>query len=175
MPGPRPKPTALKDLAGNPGKRATPKAEPKAVGNLADPPAHFTDEQRDAWAYALSHAPRGVLKRIDRGVLAAWVVAEDLHRQATEGQKTAGGVVVTTKNGNSVQSPYLAIINRQALIMAKLADHLGFSPAARPRLVAAGHPENSANGDDADDGDTEAPIDDLDSFLASNPSRQRAH
>ena len=38
---------------------------------------------------------------------------------------------------NGVQSPYLAIVNRQAVIMLRAAEMLGFVPTARPRLVGS--------------------------------------
>ena len=78
MRGRKPKPTKLKELAGNPGKRRIAAGEPKPEGNLAEPPDWMTDSQRAGWAYALTHAPRGLLKKIDRSALAIWVCAEDL-------------------------------------------------------------------------------------------------
>ena len=82
MPGPKPKPTHLKVVEGNPGRRKLNDKEPKPRGNLYDPPDWLTDAQRAGWEYAIESAPFGLLKRLDRSVLTAWVVAEDLHRQA---------------------------------------------------------------------------------------------
>jgi len=133
MPGPPKKPTALKLVAGNPGKRALNKLEPKPRGNLYDAPDWLTDTQRVGWAYAIESAPFGLLKRIDRSTLVAWVVAEDLHRQAAE-KLNGGAMLIKTPNGMPVQSPYLSILNKQAMIMLKAASEMGFTPASRSRV-----------------------------------------
>jgi P27 family predicted phage terminase small subunit len=133
MPGPPKKPTALKLVTGNPGKRALNRREPKPKGNLHDPPEWFSEDQRKGWKYAILTAPYGLLKRVDRSTLVAWAVAEDLHRQAV--QKINGGaLLIKTPNGMPVQSPYLAIVNKQAAIMLKAASEMGFTPASRSRV-----------------------------------------
>jgi P27 family predicted phage terminase small subunit len=81
----------------------------------------------------------GVLKRIDRGVLATWVEAEARHRTATMMQAkldtgSATPLLVKQKDGPLVVSPYIGILHKTALIMMKAASELGFSPASRPRL-----------------------------------------
>ncbi len=131
--GRKPKPTHLKILAGNPGKRPLPQHEPKPVGDLSEAPDWFSESQRTGWEYVMKHAPRGLLKRLDRSVLAIWVVAEDLHRQAAI-EVAKGNLTSFTEKGGEVQSPYVAILNNQARIMLKAAADLGFSPAARPRI-----------------------------------------
>jgi P27 family predicted phage terminase small subunit len=133
MRGRKPKPTQLHILHGNPSEKRLPRNEPKPPGDLTDPPDHFSDDQKTAWRYALTNAPPGMLRRIDRGALAVWTVAEDLHRQAVIRQNRIG-LLVEAPGGSAIQSPYLPIINRQALIMLKAASELGFSPVARPRI-----------------------------------------
>jgi P27 family predicted phage terminase small subunit len=133
MPGPPKKPTALKVVAGNPGKRVLNKREPKPRGNLYDAPAWLTEAQRTGWDYAIECAPFGLLKRLDRSTLVAWVVAEDLHRQAAE-KLNGGAMLIKTPNGMPVQSPYLSILNKQAMIMLKAASEMGFTPASRSRV-----------------------------------------
>jgi P27 family predicted phage terminase small subunit len=174
MRGRKPKPTKLKELAGNPGKRRIAAGEPKPEGNLAEPPEWMTDSQRAGWAYALAHAPRGLLKKIDRSALAIWVCAEDYHRQANQEQAALGRLLVKTeKNGVTVQSPYLPIINKQAQVMLKAAEQLGFTPAARPRIATGATPP--LNNDDERETESEAGgIEgeaDLGAYLARNPAR----
>ncbi len=170
MRGRKPKPTALKNLHGHPGKRRPNPNEPKPEGDLREPPSWLTESQRQGWAYALAHAPRGVLRRIDRGVLAVWVVAEDLHRQASERlAKTRSLLVKPPSSELPIQSPYLPILNRQAQVMMKAAEQLGFSPAARPRLAVYEPPRSDDDTTETkpETGDGE----DLDAYLARNPSR----
>lgn len=141
MPGPPRKPTALKIVAGNPGKRALPKKEPKPRGNLYDPPAWLTEQQLIGWEYAIETAPYGLLKRVDRSTLVAWVIAEDLHRQAAQ-KLNAGALLIKTPNGMPVQSPYVSIVNKQAAIMMKAASEMGFTPASRSRVEVDGGDED---------------------------------
>lgn len=47
--GPAPKPTTLKELAGNPGKHRLPPNEPKPPVKLPEPPNHLSPVAREAW------------------------------------------------------------------------------------------------------------------------------
>jgi len=131
--GRKPKPTALKLVQGNAGRRPLNKNEPQPRGNLYDPPEWLTDAQLVGWKYAIESAPFGLLKRVDRSTLVAWVIAEDLHRQGVE-KLNGGAMLIKTPNGMPVQSPYLSIVNKQAQIMLKAASEMGFTPASRGRV-----------------------------------------
>jgi len=171
MRGRKPKPTQLHVLHGNPSDKRLPRNEPIPPGDLTTPPDWLSDEQKASWRYALSNAPPGMLRRIDRGALAVWTVAEDLHRQATIRQNRIG-LLVEAPGGSAIQSPYLPVINRQALIMLKAASELGFSPVSRPRIFG-GHP-----GDVPRVPVTREPKGaaiPLDEFLARPPSRKDLH
>lgn len=134
MRGRRPKPTHLKELEGNPGKRPLNKAEPRPEGDLYAAPTWMTDAQREGWAYAVTNAPYGLLTHLDRSILAIWVVAEDLHREAAEKVAQYGLLTKSPNAGLPLQSPYLAILNKQAQIMLKAGAELGFSPSSRTRV-----------------------------------------
>jgi P27 family predicted phage terminase small subunit len=124
----------LKELEGNPGKRRLNKDEPKPEGDLYAAPEWMSETQREGWAYAVMHAPYGLLKQLDRSVLAIWVVAEELHREAA-GKIAQFGLLTKSPNaGLPLQSPYLAILNKQAQIMLKAGAELGFSPSSRTRV-----------------------------------------
>lgn len=138
MRGRKPVPTQLKVLRGNPGKRRINSNEPLPEGNLKDPPVWFNDSQKAGWNYAIDHAPDGLLKRLDCSALVAWVVAQDMHRQATEMVARHGLLIRTPVTGTPVQSPYIPIINRQATIMLRAAEQLGFTPVARARVQMVG-------------------------------------
>jgi len=134
MRGRKPVPTYLKVLSGNPGKRALNKNEPVPEGSLADSPDWMTEGQKAGWDYAIEHAPLGLLKKLDRSVLAAWVVAEDLHRRASEQVEKFGILTKAPNTGLPIQSPYLPVLNKQAQIILKAAEQLGFTPASRTRI-----------------------------------------
>ena len=134
MRGRRTKPTALKEMEGNPGKRPLNPREPRPEGDLYAAPEWMTDSQREGWAYAITNAPHGLLKQLDKSMLTVWVVAEDLHREAAEKIAQYGLLTKSPNAGLPLQSPYLAILNKQAQIMIKAGAELGFSPASRTRV-----------------------------------------
>lgn len=146
MRGRKPKPTALHRLAGTfrPVDHAAREGEPVAIGELEEPPPWFTQSQREGWAYAITHAPPGLLARIDRAVLTVWVISEDIYRDAV--LKLGGNTIIRSPvKGEPIQNPYLAVVNKQAMIMLRAAGELGFSPAARPRLAPGGGANDPAN------------------------------
>jgi P27 family predicted phage terminase small subunit len=134
MRGRKPVPTHLKRLHGNPGRRPINEHEPVPEGDLHAAPTWLSDTQREGWAYAIVNAPSGLLKHLDRSVLAIWVVAEDLHREAAEKISQYGLLTKSPNAGLPLQSPYLAILNKQAQIMLKAAAELGFTPSSRSRV-----------------------------------------
>lgn len=142
MRGAKPKPTHLKLLAGNPGKRPLNRNELRPQGDLHDAPEWLTDEQKAGWTYAIANAPAGLMKRLDRAALTAFVVAEDMHRQASVAVGKFGLVTKSQTLGVPMQNPYLPIVNRQAQIMLKAAAELGFSPSSRSRVQVGGANQN---------------------------------
>jgi P27 family predicted phage terminase small subunit len=144
MRGRKPIPTELHAIRGT--HRATRHGrdragEPIANGSLEAPPAWLTERQQEGWRYAIAHAPRGLLKPIDRAVLAIWVEAEDRHRTAAmkQAELDRGAqlpLLLKTKEGAIVVSPYVRVMTTAATVMLKAGSELGFSPAARPRLAA---------------------------------------
>lgn len=132
--GSRPKPTYLKLIAGNPSRRPLNMNEPRPQGNLREAPGWMSATQKAGWDYAIEHAPAGLLKLLDRSVLAVWVVAEDTHRQAAERVSQTGLLVKTPNTDTPMQSPYLPIQNKQAMIMIKAAAELGFTPSSRSQI-----------------------------------------
>lgn len=135
MRGRKPKPTALKLIAGNPGKRALNAHEPQPCADLAASPAWLTERQQATWREVVELSPPGLLKDVDASVFAVWVVAFDLYQEASEKLARTGMLIKAPNTGVPMQSPYLAIVNRQAQIMLKAAAEMGFTPASRSRVV----------------------------------------
>lgn len=133
MKGRKPKPTALRLVGGNAGKRTINRREPVPASGVGDPPEWMNEDQAKAWRWAIGEAPAGMLRSLDQSALTAWIIAADLHRQATE-KLNAGTMLIRTREGYPMQSPYLAIVNRQAQIMLKAAAELGFTPSSRSRV-----------------------------------------
>ena len=53
-----------------------------APGPLLDPPGWLAAEQKADWQYAIENAPRDVLKRIDKAMLAGFIAGQDTHSRA---------------------------------------------------------------------------------------------
>ena len=132
-------PTALKLLraTGAKAKKLAARQIP-TPGALEDPPEWLTDEQKAAWAYAIENAPRAVLRRIDKAMLTAFIVAEDTHRRASIASQTTQLLVKSPKQNLPMQNPYLPIVNRQAVLMRLIAGELGFTPCSRARIESGG-------------------------------------
>lgn len=130
--GPQPKPTKLKQLEGNPGKRKLPENEVQPIGGLARP-SHVTGQAAEEWDRAVCAMPPGFYTAADVPVLAGYCVAWVLYRNALaivakDGMETVGST------GQKVAHPQLAVTARFYDVILKSADRLGMSPAARARL-----------------------------------------
>lgn len=135
MKGRKPKPTYLRVLDGNAGKRPLNEHEPVPAGKLEErvAPTHLTDAQKEIWREAMKSAPPGMLRSLDESALEVWVCARVIHREAVA-QVARLGSLLKAKSGLPYQNPYLAIANKQAQIMLKAAAELGFTPSSRSRV-----------------------------------------
>jgi P27 family predicted phage terminase small subunit len=134
MAGRKPLPTTVKRIKGTLQKCRTNLREPKPEGELVEPPDYMSDGAKSAWRYALECAPPGLLKKLDMSILEVWASAADLYRKAQAGINKTGLLIKAPNTGVPMQSPYLAIANKQAQIMAKAAVEMGFTPASRSRV-----------------------------------------
>ena len=84
MKGRKPVPTILLRTRGTfeKSRHSKREAEPQPDGSPHEPPAWMSDDQKASWNFVIEHAPRGVLKKIDQGILTAWIIAESQHRTA---------------------------------------------------------------------------------------------
>jgi P27 family predicted phage terminase small subunit len=132
MRGRRPKPTRIKALTGNPGKRSLNPHEPRPEPALPDCPPELSPAARQEWVRIGADLSKlNLVTHLDRGALAAygfWVEALE--------QIQKYGTMVKSPTGYPIQSPYLAIANRQAELMIRVASEFGFTPASRSRISA---------------------------------------
>ncbi len=76
MRGRKPKPTRLKLIEGNPGKRPINGREPKPPGSLPSCPAHLSATAKTEWKRLARSLNRiGMLTEIDRAAMAAYCQA----------------------------------------------------------------------------------------------------
>lgn len=138
MRGRIPKPTAVKILEGNPGKRAINHAEPMLPEDVPDCPGHLEGEARVEWfRLVLPLHESGVLMTVDRGALAAYCQAWSRWVDAEEKLKTTP-ILMKTPSGYIQQNPWLGIANKQMELMGRYMSELGITPASRSRVVTAG-------------------------------------
>ena len=142
--GRKPKPTHLKLVTGNPGKRALNENEPKPEPSLPSPPPHLDDEAKVEWGrvseqlYAL-----GCLSKIDRAALAAycqayarWVRAEQAIAGMAKRDELTRGLMIKTTNGNAISNPLVGVANKAMADMVRYAAEFGMTPSARSRIDA---------------------------------------
>lgn len=143
--GRKPKPTHLKLVTGNPGRRPLPKAEAKVVPALPSPPPHLSDEAKVEWGRVSEELFKvGLLSGVDRAALAAycqayarWVQAERAIAKLAEHDPITGGLLTRTTNGNAIQNPLVGTANKAMQDMVRYAAEFGMTPSARSRIQAS--------------------------------------
>jgi P27 family predicted phage terminase small subunit len=139
VPGPRPKPTHLKIIAGNPGRRPLPQDEPEPDGDLFEAPEHLSSRQKQIWAKCIHDAPAGLLKKLDTNVLERFVAAKAIWEDANTRVAEMGTIVNNpAAKGQFMRNPFLNVMSDAAKLMRQASDELGFSPAARTRVKVSG-------------------------------------
>jgi P27 family predicted phage terminase small subunit len=136
MRGRRPKPTRLKVLTGNPGRRPLNPDEPQPELQAPDCPAELGPVAKREWdRLVVELAKLNLLTNLDRAALAAYCGAYALWAEATQAIQKFG-TMVKSPSGYPIQSPYVAIANRQAEIMMRISSEFGFTPGSRSRISA---------------------------------------
>ena len=143
--GRRAKPTAKKELAGNPGKRALNKDEPDygQVTNI-DCPAWIEGYAAEMWArVAPSLCKHKIVQVTDLHNLELFCEAYGRHRLASEDLRN-NGLVVLSAQGAPMKNPAATIQNEAARQMATFGALLGLDPSSRQNMVGGGNkrPDN---------------------------------
>ncbi len=140
MRGRKPKPTYLRIIEGNAGKRPLNHDEPAPIGELveADAPAWLTPAQRLLWRQVILAAPPGLLRTLDGPLVATYAVAMDMQREACEGLGKYGVLVKSPDSGAPIKSPWSTIFNQATQTLVRAGAELGFSPASRSRVKITG-------------------------------------
>jgi len=129
----------MKILEGNPGQRII---EELGITGLGEPfvAEHLMDDARGCIEMIKQSMPDGIYSALDSFLLAAFGVAWAIHKTAVIKVSDPGFQIVyeMTESGALVQNPWLAILNKQALMMATLGDRLGLDPKSRALLRLPG-------------------------------------
>ncbi len=150
--GRRPKPTAIKRLEGNPGRRRLNRREPKPDPTMPEPPALLEGEARAEWdrMAPLLHKLT-LLTKVDGAALALHCLAWE-RLVIAQAKLREHGQVVFSPNGCPIQSPYLAIVNKASEQVMRALVEFGMTPSSRSRILAGtwldALPEPESEGED---------------------------
>ena len=135
--GRKPKPTALKKLEGNPGKRPLNDLEPLPQVTMLRCPNWLETEAKKEWrrlAPVLISA--GILTSADAVPFAGYCQAYARWREAEE-QVSRLGMVYKEKDTERVRpNPYIAIARASFAEVKSLAAEFGLTPANRTAIIA---------------------------------------
>lgn len=143
--GPPPKPTRLRVIQGNPGRRPLPKKEAQPELGIPERPSHLDAIASAEWERVADELHQvGLLAKIDSSMLAAycqayarWRTAEESIARMARNDPHTQGLIIKTGNGNAVQNPLVGVANRALQIMMRAAGEFGMTPSARARIAAA--------------------------------------
>ena len=133
--GRKPKPTAMKILAGNPGKRPLPQNEPTPIKGIPKAPTHLDRTAKLEWNRITKQLDQmGVLSIADRSALAQYCVYWSRWIDAETHLKKEG-LTVMSPNNYPQQSPWLQISNKSMEGMLKILVEFGLTPSSRSKVT----------------------------------------
>ena len=143
--GRKPKPTALKELEGNPGRRPLNKNEPKPGQKAPRCPSWLEEEAKKEWKRMSKLLEQmGLLTEMDMAAFAGYCQAYARWKEAEE-FITQHGTMIRTPNGYLQQVPQVSIAQTNLKIMLKFCEQFGLTPSARSRMAADGEPQREAD------------------------------
>lgn len=130
------KPTALKVLEGNPGKRALPKGEPVASGGAPAAPKHLSKPAREEWDRLSPSLDR--LGLLTKNELAAFAAYCELYAEWVKAKQVIQrkGMTYLHKGLHRVR-PEVRIAKDAVKELRQYANQFGLSPSARAKVSSA--------------------------------------
>lgn len=143
--GRKPKPTAMKELEGNPGRRKLNKREPKVNSGIPVCPSWLLPEAKSEWKRLAKKLHQiGILTVNDRTTFAAYCQSYARWKEANEHLEHEGSVCFT-KNGFEQPSAWVSIANTSQKLMMQAAAEFGLTPSVRSRLAASSEIHDSTD------------------------------
>ena len=132
--GRKPKPTALKVLEGNPGKRPLNANEPKPEKKAPKCPSWLEPEAKKEWRRMTKTLEKiGVLTKVDAAAFAGYCQAYARWKEAEE-FLTKHGTIFKTPSGYIQQVPQVSIAQTYLKIMKDFCSEFGLTPSSRTRI-----------------------------------------
>lgn len=147
--GPPPKPTQLKLLTGNPGKRAINHAEPKPAKpkKAKAPPSWLPPDGKREWKRVVPELDRlGLLTKVDYASMEAYCNAYARALEAGRRVKESGLTIVTDK-GFVIQHPAVSIERLAWAQVRQFAGQFGLTPSSRTSIKTDATPPADPNED----------------------------
>ncbi len=146
--GRKPKPTRLKLLTGNPGKRPLNEREPQPPlpPSLPKPPKHLGRDGREEWLRVGGMLLRTrVLTEADLTALSAYATVCGRWMEA-EREIRRKGIMVRPTPGSKVRilNPMLPVANKCLQQMLQLQAEFGLTPSSRTRVVVVDASQDDA-------------------------------
>ena len=133
--GRTPKPTAIKQLEGNPGKRQLNTNEPKPKQKAPTCPKWLDDEAKKEWKRLAKQMEQlGILTEVDMAAFAGYCQSYARWKEAEE-FISKHGAIVKTPSGYWQQVPQVSIAQQYMKPMTKFCEQFGLTPASRSRIV----------------------------------------
>ena len=134
--GRKPKPTALKKLEGNPGKRPLNTMEPTPPNVSIHCPQYLLPDARKEWKrLAPILIQMGLLTAADVVPFAAYCTAFARWKEAEE-EISRHGSIYKDNEGRIRPNPYIAIANQQLREIKSFAAEFGLTPSNRSAMIA---------------------------------------
>jgi len=136
-PGTKPKPTQLKLVNGNPGRRPLPKKEAVIDPDLyPGMPPQLKGKAKEEWIRNCDLLfDVGLMTVADRNALAAYCVAF-AHWVDAEAELEGKPLIVYSATGNAGANPLIGIAKDAMMAMVKLGCEFGMTPSSRSRVEA---------------------------------------
>lgn len=145
MRGRKPKPTAVKVLEGNPGKRPLNMYEPVLEKKAPECPSWLNDEAKAEWdRLADKMVNLGTLTEMDMAAFAGYCQSYARWKEAEEFIEKHG-TIVKTPSGYWQQVPQVSIAQTNLKVMLKFCSEFGLTPSSRSRMIAGEVQEGSVD------------------------------
>ena len=134
MRGRKPLPTSLKQLRGNPGKRALNHNEPKPKATMPRSPRWLSPVAKCEWRRVAGELYRlGLLTTVDQTALAAYCDCYATWRAACE-DVVRQGITVCNADGVDIKNPAVTVREKALEQMRQYMAEFGMTPSSRSRI-----------------------------------------
>jgi len=144
MKGRRPKPSYLKIIEGNRGKRRLNDAEPRPAPAPLAAPAWLCASAKGAWdQYAPELQRIGVLTLIDVPAFGALcTLAADVATEDDAVRRT--GALIKSARGRPMANPFLRLRDKHLELLLRYSENFGMTPSARSRVRVTAEPDDDS-------------------------------